>query len=299
MPMPTQATVSHASLAAASLLAACGLLVAAPAAAEPLRALYSVRGGGLQMMQVEAVFDLDTPGRYSITAAWRTTGMARLFGGAEFSGGTEGRWVGNQARPQRYNVAGTMRGEARRTLMEYPAGQPVLRIRQADPDEQRDPVPEAQTRNTTDQFSAIAQLTRIIAETGRCDAQSVVYDGARRVEMQTRTAGRDRLFPWSTAWHGEALRCAFTGLQTAGFKRDDSERAREPQEGVAWMAPPRPGDMPIPVRLEIPSRLFGAMTIYLMEVGPAAPAARAASSNAGSAAGASAAGAPSAASRGP
>jgi hypothetical protein len=290
MPMATQATVSHASLAAVSLLAVLGLTQAAPAAAEPLRALYSVRGGGLQMMQVEATFDLDTPGRYSITAVWRTTGMARLFGGTEFSGGVEGRWVGSQARPQRYNVAGTLRGEPRRTMLEYPAGQPVLRIRLPEVDKERDPVPEAQTRNTTDQFTAVAQLTRIIA---------VIYDGARRVEMQSRTAGRDRLFPWSTAWQGEALRCAFTGLQTAGFKHDDGERAREPQEGVAWMASPRPGDMPIPVRLEIPSRLFGAMTVYLMEVGPARPSARAASSNAGSAAGLSATGAPSAASRGP
>jgi hypothetical protein len=273
MPMPPQHAVSVVSLLA--LLA----LGASPAGAEPLRALYSVRGGGLQMMQVEVQFDLDTPGRYAIRANWRTTGVARMFSGAEFSAGTEGRWVGREARPQRYSISGTLRGEPRRTLIEYPAGQPVVRMRLPEADPEREPVPEPMTRGATDQFSAMAQLSRLIADTGRCDGVAAVFDGARLGQTRTRTVGRDRIFPWSTAWHGEALRCAFTAQQMAGFKHDDSERAREPQEGVAWMAAPRPGDMPIPVRLEVPSRLFGTLTIYLMEVGPATPSARAASSS--------------------
>jgi hypothetical protein len=243
----------------------------APAMAEPLRALYSVRGGGMQVMQVEVFFDFDTPGRYAIRANWRTTGMARLFGSAEFSGGAEGRWAGNQAQPQRYTITGQYRGEPRQTVVDYPAGQPVLRVRLPQNDPEREPVPEAMQRNTTDQFTVLAQLTRLVAATGRCDDRSAIFDGARRVEMQMRTAGRDRLFPWSTAWHGEAVRCAFTGQQIAGFKVEGSEREREPQEGTAWFAPPRPGDVPIPVRAEIPSRFFGNMTVYLMEIG-ASPA---------------------------
>ncbi len=255
-------------------------MLCAAAEAEPIRAVYSVRGGGLQVMQVEAVFDLDTPGRYAIRAQWRTTGLARLFGGAEFAGGVEGRWAGDEAKPSRYSVDGRWRGDARRTVLEYPAGQPVLRARLPLQDPEREPVPEVMTRGTVDQFSAVAQLTRLVAETGRCDGRASVFDGVRRVDMQARTAGRDRIFPWGTAWHGEALRCAFVGRQTAGFKLDegDAEREREPKEGIAWMAPPRPGDMPIPVRLEVPSRLFGSLTIYLVEVGSAVPARQAANS---------------------
>lgn len=280
---------------AIALLAVSLAAMAAPAVAEPLRALYSVRGGGFQMMQVEAVFDLDTPGRYAIQASWRSTGVARVFGSARFSGMVEGRWAGNEARPGRYSVDGTWRGEPRRTLLEYPGGQPVLRLRVPQNDTDHEPVPQDMTRDTIDQFSAVAQLVRLVAQTGRCDGRASVYDGVRRVEMQARSAGRDRLFPWSSAWHGEATRCAFTGRQIAGFRREaDQERAREPQEGVAWLAPPRPGDMPIPVRLEIPSRWLGALSIYLMEVGPAA-----ASSSAGSSEGRAATGAPSAAARGP
>jgi hypothetical protein len=271
---------------------------AAPAVAEPLRAVYSVRGGGMQLMQVEAVFDIDASARYSLRAQWRTTGMARLFGSAQFNGGTEGRWVGTEPHPIRYSVEGTWRGEHRRTVLEYPAGQPVLRARLPAEDLEREPVPEAMTRNTVDQLSAIARLVRLLAETGRCDGQASVYDGVRRVEMQARTAGRDRLFPWTTAWHGEATRCTFVGQQVAGFRRDDGGKAREPQEGTAWMAAPRPGDASIPVRLEIPSRLFGALTVYLMEAGPAS-AGSSASSSSGSSTGRSATGAPAAAARGP
>jgi hypothetical protein len=274
-------------------------LMTSQACAEPLRALYAVRGGGLQVMQVEAVFDLDTPGRYAIRANWRTTGMARLFGGALFNGSVEGRLAGGQAQPLHYIVDGTWRGDAKRMVLDYPSGQPVIRQRLPERDPEREPVPEAMTRNTIDQFTAVARLVRLLAETGRCDGKAAVYDGARRVDMQSRTLGREVVPAWSSAWHGEAMRCGFIGRQLAGFKVDDSDREREPQEGFAWMAPPRPGDMPIPVRLELPSRIFGAMTVYLMEVGPVARPFSNDSSNAGSASGRSATGAPSAASRGP
>lgn len=249
-----------------SLWATALTLCAAPVMAEPLRALYSIRGGGLQVMQVEAVFEVDQPARYSIRAQWRTTGMARLFGGAQFSGGTEGRYTGTEARPSRYAVDGTWRGERRQTVVDYPGGQPVLRIRLPAENDEREPVPPGMLPGTIDQFSAVAQLSRMVATNGRCDGQVGIYEGVRLVQMQARTAGRDRLFPWSTAWTGEATRCAFTGRQVAGFKPDDDERAREPQEGTAWMAPPRPGAPPIPVRVEVPSRLFGSLTVYLMEV---------------------------------
>ena len=271
------------------------IALAAPAIAEPLRAVYSVRGGGVQVMQVEAVFDVDTPGRYSIRADWRSTGLARLFGSARFSAMTEGRWASSVARPGRYVMDGTWRGEPRRVVLDYPGGQPAMRQRLPQEDTTREPVPPEMTRDTIDQLSATAQLIRLVAETGRCDGRASVYDGTRRVEMQTRTAGRDRLFPWSTAWHGEATRCAFVGRQLAGFRHEDNgDRAREPQEGTAWMAPPRPGDPPIPVRLEIPSRWLGSLSIYLMEVGPAASASSASNSS-----GRVATGAPSAAASGP
>lgn len=280
---------------AIALLAIPLVALAAPAMAEPLRAIYSVRGGGFQVMEVEAIFDFDTPGRYAVRASWRSTGLARILGSARFSAGVDGRWAGSQARPTRYFLDGTMRGEPRKVVLEYPGGQPLMRLHVPQDDPDREPVPPEMTRDTIDQLSATAQLIRMLAETGRCDGRASIYDGARRVEMQTRTAGRDRLFPWSTAWSGEATRCAFTGRQIAGFRRnDDSERAREPQEGTAWLAPPRQGDLPIPVRLEVPNRLMGALSVYLMEVGPAA-----AVSSAGSSDGRAATGAPSAAARGP
>ncbi|WP_237182635.1 DUF3108 domain-containing protein [Roseomonas marmotae] len=271
--------------------------LSAPAMAEPIRAVYSVRGGGMQVLRVEAIFDLDSPGRYSIRAAWRSTGLVRLFGSAAFQGLAEGRWAGLEPRPVRYAVEGQWRGEPRHTVLDYPGGQPVLRARLPQQEPEREPVPPEMTRDTIDQFAAVAQLVRTVAQTGRCDGEASIYDGVRRVEMRARTAGRDRLFPWSTAWHGEAARCAFVGQQIAGFRRSDT-RAREPQEGIAWLAPPRPGDVPIPVRMEIPSRLLGSLTVYLMEVGPAAAGSSPASS-AGSSAGRSATGAPSAEARGP
>jgi hypothetical protein len=182
-------------------------------------------------------------------------------------------------------------------VLEYPGGQPVLRVRLPAENDGREPVPDTMTRGTIDQFSAVAQLSRMIATNGRCDGQAGIYEGVRLVRMQARTAGRDRIFPWSTAWNGEATRCSFTGRQVAGFKPDDEQRVREPQEGTAWMAAPRLGAPPIPVRVELPSRIFGSLTIYLMEVDGVAASALA--SSPGSSEGRSATGAAPAASRVP
>ncbi|MCQ4159305.1 DUF3108 domain-containing protein [Roseomonas sp. GC11] len=259
---------------ASPLVAALGglLLALAPpraARAEPLRAVYAVQAAGMQVMRVEALFDLGTPGRYRIESRFRFTGLAGWFASGQQASAVEGVWSGDAARPLRYSGDGLWRGTPRQVVLEYPAGQPVARLLVPSPDPDREPVPAGLQQNTIDSLSALAQLTRNLATTGRCEGQAAVFDGRRRADFSARTEGRDRLAPWGQAWHGEAVRCGFQARQLAGFRLDDGPEAREPQQGIAWMAAPVPGGPILPVRVEMPGRWLGRLTGYLVEIKPA------------------------------
>lgn len=238
------------------------------AGAEPLRAVYGVQAAGMQVMRVEVIFDLSATSHYRIESSLSFTGMASWFSGGRQMNRVEGVWAGNTARPRRFMGDGVWRGEPRRVVIDYTTGEPVLRVLSPPDDGEREPVPPALQQGTIDSLSALAQLTRNLAETGRCEGSAAIFDGRRRADFRVRTLGRDYLAPWRDAWNGEAVRCGFTGRQIAGFRRSDSADLREPQEGTAWMASPRPGAPVLPVRVEMPGRWLGRLTGYLIEIGP-------------------------------
>lgn len=267
-------------------------LLGAPATAEPFRATYAVVAAGMTVMEVEALIDLATPERYRIETSVRLTGMARVLVSGEQVTMAQGTWDGRLARPVRFASDGNWRGEPRRILMEYPGGEPAVRALVPPNESEREPVPADLQRGTVDSFSALAHLSRTVGATGSCDGSAAVFDGRRRSEFSAQTVTWERLAGWRGSWGGEALRCTFEGRVVAGFRLDDTQGQewRRPQQGTAWLASVRPGTPPIPVRLQVPSRFFGPVTIYLMRVAPASESAPASSGS--RSAGAAAMGAP-------
>ncbi|MDJ0389438.1 DUF3108 domain-containing protein [Roseomonas sp. E05] len=236
--------------------------------AEPLRAVYAVQAAGIQIVRAEVLFDLSAPSRYRIESRLHLTGLVSWFSSGRVTSRAEGVWAGDAARPSHFTSEGTWRGEPRQVVLDYPGGQPALRrlIPAHDPD--REPVPPPLQSHTIDSLSALAQLSRTLEDTGRCEDRAAIFDGRRRGNVVIRTLGRDYLPPHAGAWSGEAVRCGFIARQIAGFRHDDGADAREPQEGVAWMARPRPGAPILPVRVEMPGRWLGRLTAYLVELGP-------------------------------
>ncbi|PZW41351.1 uncharacterized protein DUF3108 [Humitalea rosea] len=247
-----------------------GLAFSLPAAAEPLRATYRVTAAGLTVMEVEAVFDLTTPGAYRIETRSRLTGFASTFFSGNQVNEVRGTWAGDLARPSRFAAEGVWRGTARRILLEYPGGEPVVRALEPPNEGEREEVPPDLKQGTMDSLSALAQLTRTLATTQRCEGAAQVYDGRRRSDFSAITAGWEQVPAWRDAWTGAALRCGFEGRQIAGFLLDDDRPAesRQPQQGTAWMAVIRPDMPPVPVRIEMPSRWFGKVIAYLVRSGP-------------------------------
>ncbi len=253
-----------------SLTLAFGLaLLPAVAAAEPLIARYEVHAAGMRVMRIEALLDIDGP-RYLVRTRVQMNGMIGVFARGDQETSAEGAWRGTEPVPARYRVAGTWRGDRRVVVMDYgPDGRPLLRAIEPPNAGEREPVPDALQAGTMDALSALAKLTRTVAQTGRCDTGARVYDGRRRADYAVRTAGQGVL-PVEGGFGGPALKCVFESRLVAGFRGDqDAEEARRPQTADIWLGQPLPGRGPLPVRVELPSRWFGTVRAVLTSVEPA------------------------------
>ena len=251
-------------------LAVAAVLLAGHASAQPMRATYEVYAGGVTILQLEAEFDV-TPAGYRLMTIARTRGLAATFVPGEQAARVVGEWAGMAARPVAYGTDGVWRGRVRRTVLDWPAGDPVVVDIQPAEDEPRDQVSPDHRRGSIDALSALAQMSRLVARGGHCDGEAQVFDGRRRSDYSSRTVGREVILPWREAWHGPALRCAFEGRLVAGFRLSQQRADTTPQRGTAWVASPFTGAPPIPVRVEVPSRWFGQAVAVMLRAELSAP----------------------------
>jgi len=245
------------------------LAAAGPARAMPIEAEYAVIQSGLTLLEIRLTVDLRDD-RYRIATLARARGLGRLFLPREQIAEAEGWLAGAQVLPSLYRSEGEWRGRSRRTLMAFIAGTP--RLEQLDPpaEAERIPVPPEQTAGTIDGLSALLRLSRLAAETGRCDLAAAVFDGRRRLEWSSRTIGTAPAPVPGFA--GQALRCALESRLVAGFRRgDDPAEAGRPRQAEAWLAVMGRNRLPLPLRVEFPATLLGALRLDLVRLGPSAP----------------------------
>ncbi|WP_162530877.1 DUF3108 domain-containing protein [Rhodovastum atsumiense] len=224
---------------------------------------------GLSVMRVQAALAMDRSG-YRVDVTYGTTGLFSAFMRTEQHSWAQGLWQGRRPAPQRFYSWGHVRGQPRETLLDYDAGQPVLRTLQPPNAGDRDEVPAAERRNTIDTLSALALLVQRVADDGRCDGTARVFDGRRLSEVSARTVAEVVLPPESdAAYAGPSLRCDFLGRQLAGFSIDsDREWQQRPHGGSVWFARAVPGVPPVPVRMTFETRWFGDVTMVLTAAGP-------------------------------
>ena len=242
------------------------LLLCLPAAvrAQPVRAHYAAYSTGLNVMRMDAEIAVGARD-YRVRLMYRTAGTLRNFVQSDGDTVAEGVFVGDLPTPRRFLSQGSLRGRPRATQIDYPGGQPQVRILTPPNDEEREPVPVADQAGSIDSLSAMAQLMRQVNATGRCEGRSRTYDGRRLAEFAVRTAGQEALEPTSrSTYAGPAQRCDFEGRQLGGFMLDgDRTAAQRPQRASAWFAATVPGGPMIPVRMQFETRFVGNVTMYL------------------------------------
>ena len=250
------------------VLASLALLLATPAQSATWTATYELNVAGLRALEAVFLFDVDGPA-YRIEVRTRSRGVVGFFASSNQVTMTEGAWQGNQARPRRYRVQGTFRGQPRVVTMDWrPDGQPVVgALEPGNVSEAREEVAPNLLAGTVDALTAIVQLSRVVAQTGRCDTASRLYDARRLTQVTVRTAGQE-VVPNGTA---PALRCVLETRLISGLRADqDQARAREPIETTAWIARVADNAPPVPFRIELASRWWGRINATLVRMEPGA-----------------------------
>lgn len=238
--------------------------------ADPVRAEnhlgYAAYAAGFNVLDIEATLDI-APTAYRIEFVSRTAGAFGLLVHGEIKTTVAGQHVQEGVAPVRSYSYGQFRGVARRTQIDYVAGQPQVRILEPATDPDRDPVPPPMWRDTIDPESAMAALIYRVNATGRCETFARIFDGRRLSEIHAVTAGIETLSAdMDSAYVGPALRCDFQGQQLAGFMHDaDEAELKRVQHGSAWFAPFSPGGQNLPVRIRFSTRFFGLATMYLVK----------------------------------
>lgn len=251
-------------------VACLAILLSLPAQAATWTATYELNAAGLRALEATFTFDLDGP-NYRIEVRTRTRGVIGFFASSDQVTVTEGAWQGNQARPRRYRVNGTFRGQPRLVAMDWrPDGQPMVSALQpTNAAESREEVTPNLLPGSIDALTAIVQLSRVVAETGRCDTRTRLYDGRRLTQVTVRTIG---MAPVPNGPGTQALRCVLETVPIAGLRTDqDQTRARTPVQTTAWIARAAENAPPVPFRVELASQWWGSLSATLIRMEPVAP----------------------------
>jgi hypothetical protein len=249
------------------LLIGLGLLAATPARSQGVRLEYDIYAAGLDVAAVDASVAIG-PVAYRVNLSWRTRGVASFLFAGHQTDWAEGVWRGTRAQPREFNSDGLWHGESRRVQIGYDHGQPVVRSLIPSLDEEREAVPPDLRTSTIDTLSALAEVIRVVADSGQCEDTVRIFDGRRASAVTAHTAGREILPPSSrTSFAGPALRCDFEGRMLAGFRLDGNRQAAgRPMLGTAWLAKVAPNQPDMPVRMRFETRWFDWATMYLNRV---------------------------------
>lgn len=207
---------------------------------------------------------------YDLTFRFRTGGMLAWWVDGRNETRSTGRVLPDGApRPVGFESRGLWNGERRRLAVAFaPDGRMSgLEVEPLRPDE-REPVPEAM-RQGPDPVALLVAIARNPMASGG-SGESAVFDGRRVVQFRWRCGGREMLAPTlGSPFAGEALRCAVSGSQLAGFhKKYRSSNLELTEPATLWFAAVPGTDLHMPVRLVMDTQ-YGGLMAYVTRLGPA------------------------------
>jgi hypothetical protein len=244
-----------------SVLVALGLLAPPARAADPIALRFEVYGfAGLHVLTLKSTID-ESGDRYAIGVDYATTGVAGVFVDVKTRAQVRGRLTQTAAQPEAYRKDTRRNGVDRHNRVDYlPDGTVVGGSTPALPT----PIPASAGRGTVDNLTAYFLLERQLARTGSCALAVPVFDGRYRYELHFSDAGTKKLpFGGGQRFEGITTACRMTRRNiSTGSEPEQDEGARQ---GTIWYAKLTPGDLMVPVRMELETQI-GGVTAYLAEL---------------------------------
>lgn len=199
--------------------------------------------------------------RYVVTTDYSTKGIASVFVDLTTHAEAHGRLLPGSAQPERFRNDSRRNGVERRSRLDY---RPDGAIDASATPPLSQPLPAAAISGTVDNLTAYLRLERQLARTGSCVMTARVFDGRHAYDLVFADAGRQKLAPaGGQHFSGDAIACRMTRRYSPGIT--DPEKDEGAREGTIWYARLVPGDLLVPVRMEMDTQL-GMVEGYLAEL---------------------------------
>ena len=198
--------------------------------------------------------------RYAINLHYTTTGIAGLVIDQTTRATAFGRLTPASAQPEAFRSETRRNGVERQDRVVYRPDGSVEGSSTAPPSEAVTP---AVARGTVDNLTAYFRLERQLAAKGTCALTVPVFDGRYRYDLVFADAGKQALSPeGGQRLEGMAIACRMARHDRGAAEPEQSEGARH---GTFWYAPLLPGDVVVPVRMQLETQI-GSVDAYLAEL---------------------------------
>ncbi len=233
----------------------------APAAtADQIASRFEVFGfAGIRVLTLRSRTE-ENGERYAVSVDYATEGMASVFVNLTTHAEVRGR-LASPPQPDSFRADSRRNGVERHNRVDY---RPDGTVIGASTPPLPNPVTPAQARGTVDNLTAYFRLERQLARTGRCALSERVFDGRHGYDLEFSDAGRAALTPeGGQNFAGSVIACHMVRRNWPGFP--DPERNEGARSGTIWYARLLPGDLMVPVRMQMDTQL-GSVDGFLAEL---------------------------------
>ena len=214
---------------------------------------------GLHVLTLNTSVD-EAGDRYAINMQYATTGIAGLIVDQTTRAMAVGRLTPASAQPESFRSETRRNGVQRHDQVDY---RPDGSVEGSSTRIAFDATTPAATRGTVDNLTAYFRLERQLAARGTCALTVPVFDGRYRYDLVFTDAGKQALSPEG----GQRLESMTIACRMARHDRGASEpeQSEGAKQGIFWYAPLLPGDVVVPVRMQLETQI-GSVDAYLAEL---------------------------------
>ncbi len=237
-------------------------LAQAPSQTDRVAMRFEVYGAvGLHLVTSRTEID-EVGERYAVVAELATRGVSGFILDLADHSKVKGRLTADSAVPETFRSDVRRNGEDRHDRVDYRGDGSVEATASPPP---MTPIAAPQMRGTVDALTAYLVVERRLGRGGDCTFVIPVFEGRHRYDLSYSDRGEQILAPaGGQNFAGATHACYMKRTEIAGFPADPrkSEGARE---GTIWYARLMPGDLLVPVRMELETEV-GRVTGYLAEL---------------------------------
>jgi hypothetical protein len=243
------------------LLLVLGSRAPAAVADDQIATRFEVYGfAGMRVLTLHSKTE-ESGDHYAVTVDFATKGMASVFVDLTTRAQVRGRITPNSAQPDMFRNDTRRNGVERHNKVDY---RPDGSVDGASTPAIPNPIPPAAARGTVDNLTAYFRLERQVAHSGSCALTVRVFDGRHGYDLVFTDAGRAKLSPASGQnFAGDTIACRMARREWPGV--EDSEKDEGARGGTIWYAKLVPGDLLVPVRMQMDTHL-GVVDGFLAEL---------------------------------